>query len=125
MWTPEAIRTFLLEGHIAGLHLGADESTIPASLGEPEEGNTGRGMRRSGLRLRRYLGALEVTTLRGSIVMIQLNLEHPPCAPEELPRRLMETYGVEGVMEREGCRVSEFVTVQWHGEALGIAARRS
>lgn len=125
MWTTEAIRTFLLEGHIAGLHLGADASTIPASLGEPEEHNAGRGMRRSGLRLCRYLGALEVTALRGSIVMLQLNLVHPRCAPEELPRRLLETYGVVGVMEGEGCRVSECVTVQWHSDVLGVAARRS
>lgn len=73
--------------------------------------------------MRRYLGALEVTTLEGRIVMLLLHLEHPQCTPDELPRGLFEAYGVAGVMEGERCRVSPKVTVQWHGPRLGIACR--
>lgn len=98
-WPTEAIRTFLLEGHIAGLHLGADASSISASLGEPEEGNVGSGMRRNGLCLRRYLGSLEVTTLDGRIVMLLLHVEHPPCSLEAVQRWLVEAYGVASVRE--------------------------
>jgi len=36
--------------------------------------------------------------------------------------RLFEAYGVRGVMEGPRCRVSPKVTVQWHGDMLGIAA---
>lgn len=121
-WPTEAVRVFLLEAHIADLHLGGDALSIPGSLGAPEEHNAGRGLRRSGLRLLRYLCSLEVTTLEGRIVMLLLHVDHPPCTLDELPLRLFEAYGVASVMEGERCRVSSRVRVQWHGPRLGILA---
>ena len=46
----------------------------------------------------------------------------PHCTLDELPLRLSEDYGVASVMEEERCRVSLNVTVQWHGQLLGIGA---
>ncbi len=79
-------------------------------------------MRRNGLCLRRYLGSLEVTTLDGRIVMLLLHVEHAPCSMDALQHWLVEAYGVASVREGELCRVSQVVTVQWHGPRLGISS---
>jgi hypothetical protein len=65
----DTIVELLATGRAFGVELGMQERLIPGTLGAGDPASVPKGMT-----LRRYLGVLEVTTLHGVVVMIQLTL---------------------------------------------------